>query len=99
MSTTREATASPRHVGIERHHGGELAPRTAAVLRVLAARADAKGRAALGCDEMSRLTGLHALDIEIGLAVAQGRGVIERVRLIEMTPGRVILTAHFARLS
>ncbi|MCM3614375.1 hypothetical protein M3672_07965 [Microbacterium enclense] len=98
MSPSRVATP-PAHVPIERHMGATLAPRTAAVLRVLASRADAKGRAALDRDELARVTGLDALDVEIGLAIAQGRGVIERVRLTETTPGRVAVSAHFVRLS
>ncbi|MDT0117785.1 hypothetical protein Q9R20_12390 [Microbacterium sp. PRF11] len=97
--SSAKAGASPSHVEVERHAGAPVAPRTAAVLRVLASRANAKGRAALDCDEMSRITGLDALDVEIGLAVAQGRGVIERVRLTEVSPGRIVLSAHFAGLS
>lgn len=99
MTKAHKPTAHTAHVEIERQLGVTLAPRTAAVLRVLASRADDKGRAALERDELAQIAGLDALDLEIGLAIAQGRGVIERVRLTETSLGRVILSTRFAGVS
>lgn len=72
-----------RYAELDRQQATELAPRTSALLRVLARYADPHGRVTVARDRLAAETGLDPLGVELALAIATGRGAVLSCRWVD----------------